>query len=268
MAILTIIILGIIQGVTEFLPVSSSGHVLIFSRLFNNPSSFAFDVLVSFGTLFAIIVYYRKRLVQITKDIFTKHDLRLVMSLIAATIPAVVVGYFLQDFISKYLHSSQVAIIMLLVIGLVMIWSERWQPKKDLPANKDLANVTIYQALLIGLVQTVSLISGSSRSGVTILAALRMGFNKEKAAEWSFLMAIPVIFGASLKVLVSSEGQEFVTNNMTAFLVSNLAAFISGMLAIHVLLKLLKKKGLYWFGWYRVVLAVVLLLLVSVNIIE
>jgi undecaprenyl-diphosphatase len=268
MAILTIIILGIIQGVTEFLPVSSSGHVLIFSRLLNNPSSFAFDVLVSFGTLLAIIVYYRKRLVQIAQDIFARHDLRLVMSLIVATVPAVVVGFFMQDFISTYLHSTQVAIIMLFVIGIVMIWSEKWQPKPNLPANKDLANVTYAQALLIGLAQTVSLISGSSRSGVTILAALRLGFNKEKAAEWSFLMAIPVIFGASLKVLVSDEGQKFVSNNLPAFVVSNVAAFISGMLAIHVLLKLLKKKGLYWFGWYRVILAVVLLLLVSVNIIR
>jgi undecaprenyl-diphosphatase len=268
MAIIIIVILGIIQGLTEFLPVSSSGHVLIFSRLFNNPSSFAFDVLVSFGTLLAIIVYYRKRLIQIAGDTFLKHDLRLVMSLIAATVPSVVVGFFLQDFISTYLHSPLVAVIMLLVIGIIMIWSEKWQPKRELPANKDLAKVTYGQAFLIGLAQTVSLISGSSRSGVTILAALKLGFTKEKAAEWSFLMAIPVIFGASFKVLVSSEGRDFVTNNFIAFTLSNVVAFISGMLAIHVLLKLLKKKGLYWFGWYRVILAVVILLLVSVNIIR
>lgn len=266
MTILIAIVLGIIQGVTEFLPVSSSGHVLIFSRIFQNPSSFEFDVLVSFGTLLAVIIYYRWRLSSMLRDFWISRDIRLALRLLVSTIPAVVAGFFLQDIIERYLHSSLTAVFMLISIGGLMIWSHRWQPRERLPANLDLRKVTYRQALLIGIAQSVSLISGSSRSGVTMLAALKVGFTTKVAAEWSFLMSIPVIFGAALKVLVSSEGMEFVKTQTVVFLVANGISFIAGMLAIHILLKILQRVGLYWFGWYRIALGLVLLALISVKI--
>lgn len=266
MTLLVALILGLIQGITEFLPVSSSGHVLIFSRLFNNPSSFEFDVLVSFGTLLAVIIYYRKRFVQIIGDVLRRRDFRLVLKLLAATIPAVLLGYSFQGLIEKYLHSTNTAIAMLLLIGIVMIVSRSWKPNHELSVNKDLHEVTYRQALLIGMAQCISLISGSSRSGVTMLAALRLGFSKKVAAEWSFLMSVPVIAGASLKVLLSDGGQKFIQTETSTFIVANLISFVSGLVAIHILLKVLQQKGLYWFGWYRIVLAVVLILLISVKI--
>lgn len=265
MDIFIAIVLGLIQGVTEFLPVSSSGHVLIFSRLFNNPSSFEFDVLVSFGTLLAVIIYYRKRFIGIAQDILVRRDFNLALKLIVATIPATLVGFMFQDLIKLYLHSAGTAIAMMMVIGVLMIMSAKWKPR-PLAVNKELHEITYKQSVLIGLAQCVSLVSGASRSGVTMLAAIRMGFDKKVAAEWSFLMSAPVIFGASLKVLVSSAGREFVQQETATFLIANIVSFAAGMLAIHILLKILAKKGLYWFGWYRIVLGIVLILLLSVKI--
>jgi undecaprenyl-diphosphatase len=267
MNIISIIILGIIQGVTEFLPVSSSGHVLIFSRLLNNPSSFEFDVLVSFGTLLAVLIYYRRRFADILKDIFSRRDLSLALKLILATIPAVAVGFLFQDFIELYLHGPVTATIMLLLIGILMIISSKWKPRESLGANKDLHQITYKQALLIGLVQPIALVSGSSRSGVTMLAAIKLGFKTKVAAEWSFLMSVPVIAGASIKVLLSDSGMNFIRNETAAFVVSNVISFVTGILAIHILLRILSKKGLYWFGWYRIALAAILIILLSVKII-
>lgn len=265
MSILIVIILGLIQGVTEFLPVSSSGHVLIFSRLFQNPSSFEFDVLVSFGTLFAVLIYYRKRFAQIIADLIKRRDPNLALKLIVATIPAVFVGYFFKDFIELYLHGTNTAIFMLLAIGILMIISSRWKPIKSLPVNKDLHQITYPQVLAIGAAQCVALVSGSSRSGVTMLTALKMGFQTKTAAEWSFLMSVPVIGGAALRVLATPEGMDFVANETAVFIISNVVSFAAGIAAIHILLKILQRKGLYWFGWYRIALAVVLILLVSVK---
>jgi undecaprenyl-diphosphatase len=267
MNIITIIILGIIQGVTEFLPVSSSGHVLIFSRLLNDPSSFELDVLISFGTLFAVIWYYRKRFIQILSDIIKQRDFNLALKLSIATVPAVMCGFLLQGIIEQYLHGPVTATAMLLIIGVVMIFSVRWLPKPDIPVNKDLKKISYKQALLIGLAQCLALISGSSRSGVTMLAAMKMGFKAKIAAEWSFLMSVPIIAGASLKVLVSDSGISFIRSDTPAFIIANVISFITGILSIHILLKILSNKGLYWFGWYRVFLAIFLLILLSVKII-
>lgn len=267
MDLLIAVVLGLIQGVTEFLPVSSSGHVLIFSRIFQNPSSFEFDVLVSFGTLFAVIIYYRKRFIEILQDILQRRDLNLTLKLIVATIPAIITGFFFQDFIELYLHGVETAIFMLLLIGVLMIWSARWRPNASLPINKDLHRITYFQALTIGLAQCVALISGSSRSGVTMLAAIKQGINAKVAAEWSFLMSVPVILGASLKVLVSEEGRRFVAEETGAFILANVVSFIAGLIAIHILLRILQQKGLYWFGWYRIGLAVILIILVAARVI-
>lgn len=266
MNLFVIIILGIVQGITEFLPVSSSGHVLVISRLLQSASSFEFDVLVSFGTLFAVIIYYRKRFVEIFLDIYTRRDIGLAAKLIVATIPVAIVGLLFDSIIELYLHGTLTAIAMLLIVGLIMVVSASWKPKKQLGANTNLHKITYKQSILIGVAQCFSLISGSSRSGVTMLAALRLGFEKKTAAEWSFLMSVPAIGGASLKVLLSSEGRDFITTETTAFVVANVVSFVFGLAAIHVLLKILQRKGLYWFGWYRIILAAVLIVLLSVKI--
>lgn len=267
MDIITAIIFGIVQGTTEFLPVSSSGHLVIFARLLDVPSSFEFDVLINFGTLLAMMLYFRSNILQLFRDILISRRWDTLMKLIAATVPAAMVGYFAQDLIKQYLHSTWVAVVMLFIIGVLMVLSRSWKPNSRLAVNKDVRDISMKNAIIIGLAQCISLISGSSRSGTTILASLRLGINREKAAEWSFMMGMPIIFGASLKVLLSSEGQSYISENLASLLIGNAASFISGMLAVSLLMKLLHKYGLYWFGWYRVALAGVLILLLSVNII-
>lgn len=266
MSFLIALILGLVQGITEFLPVSSSGHVLVISRMLGSPSSFEFDVLVSFGTLLAVVIYYRKRFAEIAADIVRRRDLNLTLKLIVATIPAVTAGFIFKDIIELYLHSTGAVIVMLLGIGGLMIWSARWKVNQNLAVNKELHGITYSQALLIGVAQCVALVSGSSRSGVTMLAALRQGFSAKVAAEWSFLMSVPIILGASLRVLLSEDGARFVSEQTGAFIIANTVSFLAGMAAIHILLKILSRKGLYWFGWYRVVLAIVLILLLSVKL--
>lgn len=263
---LTVIVLGLVQGVTEFIPVSSSGHLLIAQHLLGNSSSFELDVLLNFGTLIALIIYFRKRIWVIITDVFARRDLGLVFKLIIATLPAVVVGFLFQSFIESQLQGPWVVTAMLIIVGILMIFSRNWPASKDLKVNKDLHRATYKNSLLIGIAQCFSLISGSSRSGTTILAALRLGYSKEKAAEWSFLMGIPIILGASLKILMSSKGIIYVQTYPLEFLVANFVSFASGMAAIHYLMRLLQQKGLYWFGWYRLVLSVVLIVLISVKI--
>ncbi len=268
MSIITSIILGIVQGATEFLPVSSSGHLIIMSHLLGSKSSFEFDVLVNFGTLATIIIYYRKRLLSIAQDVFVRRDLRLILKLILATIPAACIGFFGQSIIETYLHTTWVVVFMLLAVGVLMVASRWWKPSESLAINKDLHGVTFRQSLLIGFAQCFSLISGGSRSGITILTGLKLGFTTQKAAEWSFLMGIPIIFGASMKVLFSEKGMAFVTEQTGAFIIANIVSFITGMLAIHLLMRLLQQKGLYWFGWYRIALAFVLVILLSAKILS
>lgn len=264
---ITAIVLGLVQGITEFIPVSSSGHLVIAQHILGNGSSFEIDVLLNFGTLLALVIYFRKRIWSIIIEVFARRDIRLVLKLILATLPALVVGFTFQGFIGSTLQGPVVVTIMLVVIGVLMIISRSWKPKQKLAVNTDLHAMSYKNALLVGVAQCVSLISGSSRSGTTILAGLRLGLTKEKAAEWSFLMGIPIILGASLKVLAGSKGMAYVQDFPAEFLVANIVSFISGMAAIHYLMRLLKEKGLYWFGWYRLALAVVLIVLISAKIV-
>lgn len=267
MNIINTVILGIVQGATEFLPVSSSGHLVIASKLLGTSSSFEFDVLVNFGTLLAVVIYYRKRIGQIISDIFLRRDLSLALKIVLATIPAATFGFLFQDLISKHLHSTWVVVFMLFFVGIFMVLSKNWPNNNKLAVNKELHGISYMQAFIVGLAQCLALISGSSRSGVTMLASLKLGFTKEKAAEWSFLIGIPIILGASLKVLTSDAGINYVQNQTNTFIFANLVSFLSGFAAIHILMKILKQNGLYWFGWYRIALATVLLGLLSVKLI-
>lgn len=267
MDILIAIILGVVQGATEFLPVSSSGHLVVVARLFGVDNSFEFDVLVNFGTLFAMVYYFRARIWQIIQDVLLHHRWDTIGRLVLATVPAVLVGFMFQDFIATHLHSTWVAVVMLLLVGILMVRSKKWKVNKKLSVNKDVRDMSTKNGFLIGLAQILALVSGTSRSGITILTSLKMGISREKAAEWSFMMGIPVIFGASIKVLFSEAGQQYIQMHTMEFIVANIASFVSGILAVTLFMKILHRYGLYWFGWYRIALATVLILLLSVKII-
>jgi len=259
------IVLGLVQGVTEFIPVSSSGHLVITSHLLNIGNAFTFDSLLNIGTLLALIIYYRARVWQIIKRLFYAKEWSFVLKVITATVPAVIVGVVFGQQVTRLNDMVWVVIVMLVVIGVPMIvMGKANKEADDRPLEKSLLWST---TIKVGVAQAISLIPGTSRSGITILTGLRSKLSAAKAAEFSFLMAIPIIAGASLKILLSSEGMTFVRDNPGQFLVGNGMAFISGMLAISYFIKWLSVSGLKFFGWYRIGLAGVLIILVITGII-
>jgi undecaprenyl-diphosphatase len=264
MSIINAIILGLVQGITEFLPISSSGHLVIASQLLGIGNAFTFDVLLNFGSLLALIIYYRERIWSIILRIFSGKEWSLVLKVITATIPAVIIGLAFNDYIEKMNGMIWVVIIMLIVVGIPMIIAG--EANKNADDREIEKSVGWRLTVKTGLAQALALIPGVSRSGITILTGLRNNLSAARAAEFSFLLAIPIIAGASLKTLVSSNGINFVKNNLMAFTVGNIVCFVSGMLAISFLIKLISKRGLKDFGWYRVILAVLLAVLAIIGI--
>ena len=264
MSILDAIILGLIQGFTEFIPVSSSGHLAIISRLTPIEGSFEFDVLINFGTLTALILYFRQRLLAIAQEFLKKDgDKRLVRNVIISTIPAVLAGFFFRDFFeSDSARSEYVVVAMLFIVGVLMVvpWNKKITATPD--KTESLYRLPRPEALYIGLAQILAFFPGTSRSGITILAGRLNKLTYRCAAEYSFLMAIPVMAGAMLATLIDSEGQQFLSDNLTALAIGNLVAFASGLFAIDFVMKFLSRTGLWVFGYYRIDLSVVLLIII------
>ena len=253
------IILGLVQGVTEFLPISSSGHLVITSHFLDVGSNFTFDVLLNFGTLLALIIYYRWRILSIIKRTFKGKEWTLLAKIIVATIPAIVFGVLFKDQIEKLNEMLWVVVAMLIIIGIPMILVGKANENAD---DREIEKSVGWKSTVkIGVAQAIALIPGTSRSGITILIGLRSNLSVAKAAEFSFLLAIPIIAGASLKTLLTDGGLEFVKNNLGVVLVGNMASFMAGILAVSFLIKFVSKRGLKDFGWYRLGLAVILLIL-------
>ncbi len=262
--ILQTILLGALQGITEFLPVSSSGHLVFLPYLAGwDYQGLAFDVLVHTATLVAIIFVFRKIIWQLIKGFFAPKKLpkenRLAWFLIVATIPAGLAGYFLADLIEAQLHTPKIVAIGLLV-GSVFLWGADYLLKKNRKPITDVKKINIKQALLIGLAQVIALIPGISRSGVTMSAAVSLGASRKTAAEFSFLLGAPVFFGASLfqilDLIEQGKLRDFLSLvNIIGFFV----ALIMGILAIRVLLKFLQTKTFKIFIIYRILLGILIL---------
>jgi undecaprenyl-diphosphatase len=265
MSFLDAIILGLVQGLTEFIPVSSSGHLVIASHLLGTPEAFTFDVLLNFGTLLALVIYFRKRLWSLITRAFSGKEWPLLAKLAAATIPAVAIGVLFGDQIKHLNEQLPVVIVMLLVVGVIMI---RYGSARADASDESLEkSVTWRTALKIGAAQAMALIPGTSRSGITILVGLQSKLSAAKAAEFSFLLAIPIILGASLKVLVLDGGIDYVTSNLGVVMVGNIVSFGAGLFAVSFLIRLLGTSGLKWFGWYRIGLGAVLSILLITGVI-
>ncbi|PKO13569.1 MAG: undecaprenyl-diphosphatase UppP [Chloroflexi bacterium HGW-Chloroflexi-10] len=273
MTIWQAIILGIIQGLTEFLPVSSSGHLVIAPYLFGwqIPESqiFPFDVLVQWGTLLAVIIYFRKDLWGIVRDflvgIFQKKpfgstNARMGWYLVIATIPAVVIGFLFKDAIEQVFHSVLATALFLLVTAGLLIISEKIQK-----TSKDLSKMNWVDALVIGFCQVLSILPGVSRSGSTIAGGLFRNIHRTEAARFSFLMSIPVMLGAGLLSL----DDLFEIPNLLSFAPSMVVGFISaaivGFLSIHWLLKFLNKNKLIYFAYYCIILSVLTVIIFLVR---
>lgn len=265
MTYLDAIILGLVQGLTEFIPISSSGHLVIFNHLLGLEGEFMFDVLLNFGTLMALVVFYRKRIGLLIARSLRGKEWSLIAKLVAATVPAFIIGTLFSSQIKLLNDYIWVVIVMLVMLGIPMILYGKERPGADDRQMEE--SVTWPIASRVGAMQAVALIPGTSRSGITILTGLNLKLSAERAAEFSFLLAIPTIAGASLKVLVMDGGFSYALANPGIVLVGNTVSFASGMFAVGFLLRLLGKRGLKDFGYYRIGLASVLTILLLTGII-
>lgn len=256
------VILGLIQGLTEFIPISSSGHLVIAQTFLSGASDHLFLEFINIGTMLALFVFFRKRIWGILTDIFVHKKYRLAINIIITVLPAGILGFVLSDFIGStaFFSSAVVVVFTLAIVGIVMVVVEKL-PK--LSPTKDGETLTKPRALIIGLAQALALIPGVSRSGATILAGRFMGLKPAEAAEYSFLASLPIMLGVTLKVLVGDT--EYLVANAGTLFVSNLVAFIAGMFAVGFLMKYLSKHSLAIFGWYRIVLALVLAVILLVQ---
>lgn len=259
MNIIQAIILGAIQGFTEFIPVSSSGHLVVAQHFMGLSNTASFDALVNLGTFLALVVYFWKRIWNVAVRVFRDRDVRLARNLLISAIPVGLAGFMLADFFeSSVVQSPGVVVVMLVLVGIIMIFLDKL-PK--LATKKTADELPMGRAWVIGLAQVVSLIPGTSRSASTMLAGRFMGLDYKTAAEYSFLLSIPVIGAVILKsMLLDSDSIAFITNNFSAWLASNIAAFVCGLLAVSFMLRFLAKGNFKIFGYYRIALAAVIIL--------
>ncbi|MDQ5982461.1 MAG: undecaprenyl-diphosphatase [Patescibacteria group bacterium] len=252
MTIFESIILGLIQGLTEFIPISSSGHLVIAQYFFSGASDHLFLEWINIGTLLALVVYFWSKIVGITKDVFVRHNYRLARNILVTALPAGIVGYLAADFIgsSAFFGSIVVVVIMSAIVGVVMIFLEKF-PKASEVKNGE--SLSVWRALIIGLAQTIALIPGTSRSGATIIAGRLSGLSPKEAAEYSFLASLPIMVGVTAKVFLHDHVYLF--QNLGTLFIANLVAFLSGLFAIGFLMRYLSRHSLAVFGWYRVILA-------------
>jgi len=281
MSVLEAVFLGIIQGLTEFLPVSSTGHLTLAGKLMNliseeNPEHWtAFIAIIQLGTLIAVLVYFWNDLINIIKD-FVRNNLitpvryseqnlnsRLGWMIIIGTIPVVIIGFTFKDVIEGAL-TKDLYLIASSLIGLAIILAIA---EKIAKFKKDVKDITILDSLIVGLAQAVSLIPGSSRSGTTITAGLFTGLNREAAARFSFLLSIPAVLASGALQLY--EAIKFVDQTMVVnLIVATLVSAVSGYLAIDFLLKYLKRHSTFIFIYYRIGLGILIIILLLTNIIK
>ena len=258
---LEIVILGAIQGLTEFIPISSSGHLVIAQNFFSGASDHLYLEFINIGTILALLVYFRKRISNIMHDIIFSKKYKLALNILITAIPAGLVGFMAAGFIesSDFFGSLITVTVGLAVIGLIMVVLES-VPRASVV--KDGESLSGRRAALIGLAQVLALIPGVSRSGATIIAGRLAGLGAAPAAEYSFLASLPIMFGVTLKIFMSDT--DYLLANMQALILGNLVAFTAGVLAVGFLMKYLSTHSLAIFGWYRIglsgILAVVLLL--------
>ena len=264
---LDIILLGIVQGIAEFLPISSSAHLIIFREIFGLGSSIgsnielAFDLALHFGTLLAIIIYFFNELWKILTDGITKgnktKDGKLFWFLILATIPAGIVGVLFEDIVESFFrHQLWLIALALIIMGIIIYLVD-----KKSKIDKGIQDLKWYQALIIGCAQVFALIPGFSRSGTTITASRALGINREDSAKFSFYLSVPVVAGATLFSLIKDNTLAIISENLIIFGVGILISFIVGLLCISFLLKYIKRNDFKIFMIYRTVLGLIVLIM-------
>lgn len=248
MSFLNALILGVIQGLTEFLPVSSSGHLVLaqhFMKVVSEENLF-FDVLLHLGSVGAILVIYRKDIIELFMDLFSKDkekqnfSLRYALYVVIGCIPVGLVGVLLGDQIESIFTTPIIASALLFATAILLVMSKK-------ATNPEKGELTWKKAMIIGLAQAFTPLPGISRSGTTITTALLCGVSRKEAGRFSFLMALPAIFGAALLEIKDIES---ISISISAISAGFIASFITGIAALFVLLKFVKQGKLHIFAWY------------------
>jgi len=256
MSLLEAIILGLIQGISEFLPVSSSGHLLVFHHIFGITAedNLTFIIVLNMGSLMPLLFVFRKDIWALIRNPFQKTTALLII----ATIPLVIVTLLFEGFIESMFHMVRFLPLGFIVTGVVLLLSDRL--KKN---NKNMDDITFIDAVLIGCAQAVAVFPGISRSGSTITATMARGVNRESAAKFSFLMSIPAAFGAMLfRIIRIVENPELIEGlNFVNLGAGFITAAITGYIAINFMLAIIKKAKLKYFALYYIFALVVLIVL-------
>ncbi len=257
MNLLRVIILGVIQGLTEFLPVSSSAHLVLVPYLLHwEFLPLYFNVTLHLGTLLAVLIFFRSELLLIINSFFQPSEKdnfprKLVILLIFATLPAVILGSVFEDFFSRLFEKPAYVSIFLLFTAFILFTSERFSKK-----IKEIKEMRLKDAVLIGLFQALAIIPGISRSGATIGMGLLRGYRREDAVKFSFLLSIPIIFGSFIFELKEAN-LNLTKENFSLLLLGFIFSFFAGYLAISFLLKYVKKKSLYLFSIYCLIVSLI-----------
>lgn len=260
MDLISAIILAIIEGITEYLPISSTGHMIIASSLMKiagDDFTKLFTIVIQLGAILSVLVLYWKRFFQ-SLDFYFK--------LLVAFIPAVVLGLLLNNVIDELLESPLVVAISLIVGGFILLKVDDWFKANEIIDNKNPdshTKISYASALKIGFFQCLAMIPGTSRSGASIIGGMTQKLNRKTAAEFSFFLAVPTMFGATAKKLFDyfQAGFELSNNQINYLIIGNIIAFIVALLAIKSFIDYLSKKGFKIFGYYRIILGFGLLII-------
>lgn len=268
-----VVFLGIVEGITEWLPISSTGHMLLVDEFIklNMSQEFKeiFFVVIQLGAILAVVLVFWNKMFPFqfkdkTKSMIRKDIFSLWFKVAFACVPSAVIGLLFDDFLEAHLQTPIIIGAMLILYGLLFIFIENWN-KRRTPTTQTIANISYKTAFAIGLFQVLSLIPGTSRSGATIVGALLIGVSRIAAAEFTFYLAVPTMVGASaLKLL--KFGFAFSSAELIALLLGMVVAFVVSILVIKFLMTYIKKHDFKVFGWYRIVLGVFVLLYFSIMI--
>ena len=263
------IIIAIVEGLTEFLPVSSTGHMIIAEEALgvkHNDFVNAFTVIIQFGAILSVVWLYWKRFFHLNevpagatglKAFLIRYDFY--WKLLVAFIPAAVIGFLLGDFIDSLLENVTVVAVMLVIGGVLMLFVDKWFNRPDT------APLTEKRALTIGFYQCIAMIPGVSRSMATIVGGMQQGLSRKDAAEFSFFLAVPTMFAATayklLKLVIEPESLKLLSDNIGVLLIGNVVAFIVALLAIKFFISYVTKYGFKAFGYYRIIVGAAIIIM-------
>lgn len=268
MSLFSSVILGLVQGLTEFLPISSSGHLILMHSIFGTSEyDLAIDAVLQLGTILAVIIYFRQDLFTIANTLLRKlsrlpvnqKEITLAYALMIGTIPAIIAGLLLEKYMET-LFRNPLLVAGVLIVGSILFMYAEWrylnQPRDE--------KMTLRKGLFIGLFQCLALVPGMSRSGSSIVGGMLLGLTRSEAARFSFLLSIPILGGSGAKKLLDlmTESTSF---DWGALVIAAVVAFISGLFAIHFMISFVRRHSLWPFIWYRIILASIVILLVLVS---